>query len=304
MSKRNDTDIHFAVPFRAYSLPLYVAQEKSLFSRNNVTVTMIRTETGHDAYERVANGISDMALVPEGVACRAVFDSNVTILGVLAIAQNEERIIIRTDRLQTDLHNLEGTRVGLLLNSVSCEEFFDLYCKKYAVRKEKVVIERLPYATIEQSLSRGDIDAAVLIEPYASMLSGQKYTPLETFTEKGLHRKYLCLIAHTKTLEKNRDAITSIVDALISAEEILYKNVSEATYSIEKNFGKSVFQTDKIFIDYNFFLHIPPDLETVLRNTATRYFPEKQHKKGALLQTGFFPENYKHRVQLHREMPR
>lgn len=301
-SNRHSRQITIAVPFRAYSLPLYIAQEKGFFNKNKLNLSIIRTETGHDAYERVTSGISDMALVPEDIACRAGFDENVTVIAVLTVAQNEERIVYRTDRIHDVTKELTGKRVGFIQNSVSGEAFFDLFCEKYGISKMKVTAVRNTFDSIERDLSRGDLDAAVVIEPYGSMLMSKKLVPLEVYTERGLHKKYLCLIVNSKLLIQNRISMNDIFKSLVSAEKVLYEDAKEATRIADVYFGKSVFQTEKMFIDYQYFLHIPPDLETVLQHKASLHFPGKQVRESSYIQKDFFEPDYTHRVQLHKEI--
>ncbi len=294
-------EISIAVPFRAYSLPLYIAQENKLFANNGLNVVLYRTETGHDAYERVAQGISYMAIVPEGIACRAMYDERVVILGVLTVASDEERIVYRRDRIRDMKKDLPDARVGFLQNSVSGDLFFDLYCEKYGIKKNTVKKESLSFTQLSDRLVRGELDAVVIIEPYAGMLHAKNRTDFEVHTETGMYTKFIYVVAHAMTYELYPREFHALFDSLIQAERTMYSDAEEVARVSDLYLGKGVFQPEKLFLDYHFYLHVPHDSEEILSQRAFRLGITEQKKHRDFLRIDLYTPHYLHRVQQHRE---
>jgi len=194
--------------------PWYHASESGIFEKYGLHVDIISTNSNEENLEKLLTDQVDTLNTTLDYAVRSIHNHpELQIILPLNYSNGGDALVALPEIKK--IHDLKGKRIGIEKNAVS--HFFLRYLlQKNKINSEEIIEVDLLGGEIGSALIRGDIDAAVLWEPWlskATELSGAKI--LASTKEKEHQILYDVLIAK-KTYIKNHPEIISTLSSIWS----------------------------------------------------------------------------------------
>jgi ABC-type nitrate/sulfonate/bicarbonate transport system substrate-binding protein len=159
-------------PIRIGTLPLetsslvMIADEKGYFSKNGIDVEFKYYDTGLGILDGLLGGEVDMATPVGEFAMVGKIFSKEDIKTIGAIDRVDyQRLVGRRDHGINGVSDLAGKKVGVIRNTQ--EEFYlARFLQLNNVSATDVTLVHVPLAQSVDSITRGDVDAMVMVPPY------------------------------------------------------------------------------------------------------------------------------------------
>jgi NitT/TauT family transport system substrate-binding protein len=195
----------------------FVARASGCFDDERLEVEERTFELGRDALSLMREGGADVAIAYETPTLRAAFeDERLRVLTTLHTSTRNTRLIAHPDREVDGVSDLRGGRVGVAQGS-NADFFADLVLRFGGVRRSEVTLVNLaPDASVD-ALAKGELDAAVLSDPYAARAErvlgpGARVFQTELYTEVSF------LLTREDVLAAREPALHRLVRGLACAE--------------------------------------------------------------------------------------
>lgn len=213
----------------------FVARDSGCFDDERLQVEEQAFELGRDAVSLLRENRADVAIAFETPTLRAaIADERIRVLTTLHKSMRNTRLVARRDSGFTNFSELAGARIGLAQGS-NAEFFVDLVLRFGGVPRSGVTIVNLfPEASVA-ALARGELDAAVLSDPWASraeqMLGdGARVLQTDLYTEMSL------LLTRDDVLRAREGTLRRLVRALACGERVSREHPEEALRRIRARF--------------------------------------------------------------------
>jgi NitT/TauT family transport system substrate-binding protein len=197
-----------------------VALADGCAAREGLAVEERTFDLGRDALALLREGGADVAVVYETPLLRAAFrDPRLRILTKLHTSTLNTRLVARGDRAIASFRDLRGKRIGVAAGT-NADFFVDLALRYGGVPRGDVAIVALDPAASAAALAAGDLDAAVLSDPFAAQAeralgAGGRTLQTDLYSEASL------LVTRADVIEARRPALRALVQALACAERAL-----------------------------------------------------------------------------------
>ncbi len=184
----------------------WIAKDQGYFSDQGVNVQLKTHESGLESYMDLLAGNVDLATITEFVFARNVFKRpDVRVLAVVG-QTNNLKLVARKDHGITQMSDLRKKRIGLVRDSVA-EYYLHLLLMFHQIALQDCEIVDLPPTEEVKAITRGDIDAAVVWEPFARQMQKKLGTNGVSWSAQGGQDFYWLLIGTDDTLRKRSSAI-------------------------------------------------------------------------------------------------
>lgn len=204
--------------------PVYVAAEKGLFDKHGVTVEYIKTEGGPTMTQAVIAGEAQMATQSDATTITLMAaNANLRALSVFEQSSTYIKVVYGKD---VKTPKKVGVVPGLM--ALATDKYLD---SKGIEGVEKVNATPPDIPTL---LERGDIDAAVIYEPWASRAAEQAGGSIVgDIGDFGLSYAQW-LVTDEKWLSQNQEAAAGVVAAIEEAGQYVTEHPEEAAQITEK----------------------------------------------------------------------
>lgn len=228
---------------------IYLAQEKSFFSNESLTVEIKEFQSGVAALNAFLKGEVDLVTASEFAFVTQSFEHNdIYILASIAALKNKA-LLARKDSHIINPMNLKGKKVAVTANSGG-EYFLGKYLDKHSISTEQLeIVYMKPQVLVEQFIA-GKIDAALTWEPNVYHITKLLEDDIISWDCQGNQKNYLTLVTNQKFLTDRPDAATRFLTAIEMAERHYNKNPKEIELLL-----------------HNRFLYDPAYLASILANT-------------------------------------
>lgn len=215
--------------------------EKALNS-DKYTVEYTTVEAPDIITGKIINNEVQIAAVPTNLAAVLY---NKTEGKVQFLAQNTLGVLYAVGKGDiSSLEQLEGKKVAIS-GKGSVPEYAMNYILSQKGLTDKVILDYLPdHATVAQALIAGDIDVAILPQPFVTQV-GMKDSDLkilidlnkewEIASNKSSVLSMGCLVINKEFAEKNSDFVTEFLKAYEQSVNFVNSNPAEAAVLVEKN---------------------------------------------------------------------
>jgi ABC-type nitrate/sulfonate/bicarbonate transport system substrate-binding protein len=160
-------------------LPTLVATEGDIFRAHGLEVTVNRRHSGKQNLEALRAGETDIALMAPTPLVLDLLKNPHTgeatdplIIASLVYSSRLNHVVAFRSNDIREPTDLTGGRVGLMAGT-HAEFLWWLYTALHGIDPDKVRIIDLPVSSLPEALIEGDIDAAVLWEPWSSRLKAR-----------------------------------------------------------------------------------------------------------------------------------
>jgi ABC-type nitrate/sulfonate/bicarbonate transport system substrate-binding protein len=216
---------------------IWVAKGQGYFSDQGLDIEIIVYDTGNLAIQDLFAGKLDLATASEfGVLRCGLQFPDIRIVSILDEAQDQV-LVARRDRGITQLSDLLNKRIGVALNTCS-EYYLALLLLLEKIRPEDVtIVDLLPSKQIK-AITEGDIDAAIVWEPFGTIAKKKLGTNAVSWPGQSGQDEYWLLCSTQGTLQKRFDAVRRFVAALASAESFIKDHRDRAMGIVAKELGE------------------------------------------------------------------
>jgi ABC-type nitrate/sulfonate/bicarbonate transport system substrate-binding protein len=233
-TSRVDRLVVAAVRQPATSL-FFVAQESGCFDEERLQVEERTFELGRDALALMREGGADVAIAYETPTLRAAFDDDrIRVLTTMHTSTRNTRLVARSDRGLEDVPDLRGKRIGLAHGS-NADFFVELVLRFGGVPRSEVTVVNLPPQASVDALANGELDAAVLSDPYAARAEHVLGTGAPVF-QTDLYTELSLLLTRDDVLATREPALRRLVRGLACAERAAEARPDESLRRIHGRF--------------------------------------------------------------------
>lgn len=201
----------------------FLARQSGCLAAEGLAVEERTFELGRDALAEVSQGRAQVAIVYETPLLRAAFhDDRLRILTTLHTSTRNTRLVARRDRGVASFQDLARRRIGAA-RGTNADFFVDLALRLGGVPRAAVTVEDLPPEASVAALAAGTLDAAVLLDPFASeaeRLLGEGARVLRT----ELYAEVSLLVTRADVVAAHEPALLALLRALACAERTLERD--------------------------------------------------------------------------------
>lgn len=223
------------------AISVWYAKDLGLFAKHNVEVNHTSLDSSPAVMEAFVSGQGDLAIANVGTAVNAYF-RGVPLRIVAGTPASDYPIMAAASEIK-GLADLKGKKIAIWSVPSDATLALDTVVKKQGMNAgADFTYVRVPAQNVCDTIKRGQADAGIVFEPYASacLLNGtHRVAPAGTisFDPPKLVSSSV-VIVNADFLAKHRDAVKAVVQALDEAVGWAAKNKVAAVKSLAKYSGQ------------------------------------------------------------------
>jgi ABC-type nitrate/sulfonate/bicarbonate transport system substrate-binding protein len=212
---------------------IWVAKAKEYFAAQHLNIDFRLYESGHLAIRDLLTGKLDLATASDFAAVQHGLErADFRIISLLSQAQDKQ-LVARKDRGITKLSDLRNKRVAVAKNT-SADYYLHLLLFLEKIQSEVIqVVDLLPSEQVA-ALTKGDIDAVMVWEPFATMAKQELGSNAVSWEGQSGQDEYWLLLSTAGVIEKKSLALRRFLAALAKAEDFIKNNDIEAMGIMQK----------------------------------------------------------------------
>jgi|WetSurMetagenome_2_1015567.scaffolds.fasta_scaffold90670_2 ABC-type nitrate/sulfonate/bicarbonate transport system substrate-binding protein len=255
-------------PFESSGLFL-VAEDRQLFTKNGLNVTLHRSDSGAAALDDMMNGTADIAVsVSEFPFVRKVF-LGAPVRAVTIMDKTEYiYIVARKDRGIMNASDLRGKRIGTAAGSIA--EFYlgrFLSLKGVGIHDIHYVSVKTPLETAN-AIVNGDLDAAVLAQPFADQARDQLGENAIAWPAQNSQPLFALVVSSDKWIAGHPEQVNRFLRALEEAEEFTSAHPAESRTIIQRHLNLDAGYMDTVWEQNQFTLSLDQSLILAMEDEA------------------------------------
>lgn len=211
---------------------LSVAMDQELFAKHGLDVNVIPFQSGRSAFEALLGGQLDVAVMAEFPAViGAMREQDFKVIA--GLSQYQATRIIHTGGPEIDsVAKLEGKPIGVTAGT-NVHFWLENELKDAGIEAEIVSVGP---PDIVPALARGDIFAGAM---FPSFYGGARTTLGDSYSEIPIssYNTHFILVATQDLIDDNPEAVTSVLQALIEAEEVVKSDPAASHEAVSRVLG-------------------------------------------------------------------
>jgi len=244
-----------------------IAREKGFFKENGLDPQFKTFTAGLFAVNSLLEGEADLATATDFVGANKIFSNkNLRILTQLSAYRGLSLIGIK-DRGINKPSDIKGKTVGLAKNTIG-EYFFEQFLIANDISRKEVTIVYLSIPEIESRIEKGEIDAAVIWDPYIYNIKKKLGDSVISWAIQNSHGVFVVSYSTDEFIKAHPGIIERYVRSLIQTEQYIKENPVEAKEISAKNFHYDNEYVQYIFTIYNFGVRLEQSLLLELEGEA------------------------------------
>jgi ABC-type nitrate/sulfonate/bicarbonate transport system substrate-binding protein len=243
--------------------PVWLAQDRGLFARAGLDVTLQPSDTGKTATEAMLSGAVDLAPATEYKAIESSFArKDLRILGTTAFVHNTKLLGLKSRGISR-LADIKGKRVGVNLGTSGEYHLARLLMLNGMTRGDITWVNLKPQA-MAAALLAGQVDAVQVWAPFPDQIKAQLPDQLVEFDGQPGEDFYYVMLGRQEWLAGHGKVAERVMLALKWAEEWLAAHPEEARAWMASKFGVQPAQISEEMKNSRFFVGLPQNLLSVM----------------------------------------
>lgn len=257
-----------------FSLFIWVAEAKDFFKKNGLELAITEYDSGVSAVKNLMDGKVEIATAADSVLVSNI--SNAPDLRILATidAVDDIRLIGRKDHGINQLSDLKGKKIGLMRKSPA-EFFLDRLLMMEGMSSADVMIINLSPSRQLESITRGELDAVLVWQPYNHKILHALGTNAFNLSAQSKQDFYWLLISKDEFIRTRSDTIRRFLSALLMAEDFVKENETESKKIAMKRLGYDMPYLESIWKNNKFNVSLPQGLLLTMED-QTRWMVSSQ----------------------------
>jgi len=236
---------------------IWIAKDRGYFTDQGLDINFKFYESGHLAVKGLLAGHLDLATASEFAAVRSFTErADLRIISVLDRSE-DQRLVARKDRGVSQASDLRGKRIGLAKGSSSEYYLHVMSALDQIPLQELEIVDVLPSEQVK-AITKGDIDAALVWEPFATAAKRDLGTNGVSWSGQSGLRDYWLLLSTSEVVGKRAGAIRQFLTALVLAEDFIKMNNPEAKRIVANELGDKF--EDSLWPNHRFKLDLDRSL--------------------------------------------
>jgi NitT/TauT family transport system substrate-binding protein len=226
--------VTIAVPTQINSAPLIVASAQGLFQQAGVDVATQPFLLGKDALASLLEGRADLAVVADTPFIHArLGGKDVAVLASISQARGALAIVARSDRGITRVEDLAGKSIALTLGT-NFPYFLDAVLQAHGLNDNQVTLKDMKVDAVIGAFKSGQVDAAVVFQPYLAQLQAQAAEPFTVFFGEDVYAFRFLLVGKPAYIDSHPQEVRRVLGALIAAAQSIRDQPVPARLAIGK----------------------------------------------------------------------
>lgn len=218
------------------TVPIYIAQSEGIFEEHGLDVTMEPTQNFSAAAPSLLNGQLDFATaavppfimaIDQGMPLKAVAGTSASVEDP---SQEGNQLVVAEDSPVESIEDVSGMTIGT--NAIGAGPYVGFLATYLDAGGELSDIEwsAMPMNEQIEALESGNLDAAVLAEPFTTMATSSGNRVVASLYREPGHEilepgdAYVVLLSSEEFLAENSDVAEAMRAALIEANEVAAEN--------------------------------------------------------------------------------
>ncbi|HTY23428.1 MAG TPA: NrtA/SsuA/CpmA family ABC transporter substrate-binding protein [Desulfomonilaceae bacterium] len=256
---------------------IWIAEDQGYFAEHGLKIDVEFSESGLQAAKNLLEGKVDLATASEIVAARFFFERpDLRIITNLCESDNL-KLVARKDHGITQLEDLKHKRIGVLCGS-NAEFFLDLLMALHNIPSKEVQKVDLSPSRLVKAISKGDVDAGAVWEPFAMEATNNLGTNALSWPAQSGQSYYWLLLGTENTIKRRSRAVQAFVSSMISAEEFVKNHQDEAKGIVARKSGSS-HHIEIVWKEIQFAVGLDHPLILTMETELRWMFPDLQTKQ-------------------------
>ncbi len=220
--------VSIAVPMQINSALVLVASGQGLFQKAGVDVTSVPFALGKDALTSVLEGKADLAVVADTPVMFALFGgADIAMLAGISKSRRALAIVAHSDRGINRIEDLKGRSIGVS-KGTNMPYFLDAMLEVHGVPTDKVTLADLRMDAAISAFKGGQLDAAVLFQPFLAELAAQMGDRIKVFYGEDVYAFRFILVGKPSYIDSHPQEVQGVLRALIAAQQATRTHPVEA----------------------------------------------------------------------------
>jgi NitT/TauT family transport system substrate-binding protein len=221
---------------------IWVAKSNGYFAEQGLEVDIKLYESGLAAFNDMLAGKVEFATADEFVVVRHILEgSNFRIISSIDEA-GDVKVVSRKDHGITQMADLKGKKIGLVQGTIA-EVYLDLLLLLQEISPQDVRMVNLSPSEQLRSIAKGEVDAVITWEPTATKVKNELGSNAMIWDRFSGHEYYWLLLAKDETIKRRPLAVQRLLRALVSAENFILTQTSDAQSIIAEHSGSQGIQS-------------------------------------------------------------
>jgi len=209
------------------SLPIWVAENKGYFADNGLDVEIKEYPSGKAAVGDLIDGKVDMATITEfGFMSKSFDEKDIRIVSSITTANINSLVANKNSGIE-EISDLKGKRIATV-SGTEAEFFLVTFLLFNDISTDDVEIIHLKPDDLVQSVSSGEVDAALIWEPYIYEIKTNLGENAIIWHGQSGQSTYWLLSSKEDFITKNPEIVKRTLKALLQAEEFVKTKEAEA----------------------------------------------------------------------------
>ncbi|WP_043515622.1 ABC transporter substrate-binding protein [Halomonas sp. BC04] len=209
-------------------LPTLVAVEEGIFQRHGLAIEVDRRASGRQNIQALRTQETDIALMAPAPLVLELLaspntgaDNDLLILASLVYSSRLNHVVTPRNSGILVPEDLAGRRIGLMAGT-NAEFLWWLFTALHGIDPDEVRVIDLPVSTLPGALVEGDIDAAILWEPWTSRLESRlSHDDLTFLPGSDIYTENWILVTTRGVLQQRPDTAHRLLSAYQEAIRII-----------------------------------------------------------------------------------
>ena len=254
------------IPAELSSL-IWVAEDSGFFTENGLDVTIKEYEAGAIAIKDLFAGRLEMCTVGEFVVAGFSFQRQDLRISAAIDKYDTNSVVARKDRGIEHLSDLRGKRIGVARGSQSEFCLARLLTLNSIPSQDVQMVDLIPSQQIT-SLENGEIDAAIVWQPYVQKLKDALGRNAVSLPGQSGQDLYWLLVSKDEIINKQPFLIHRFLSALLTAERFINSNEAEAKAIVARRLGFDMPYLESIWKNNKFKVSLPQALLLTMEDQA------------------------------------
>lgn len=272
--------------------PIWIAENQRYFSENGLSVGIKDFETGKLAVNALLAGEVDVATAAEFILVgEAMKEQKLQTIGSIA-KSDIHYLIVRKDKGILQAPDLRGKRIGLP-RKTSPEFYLGRYLQLHGINHDDVTLIDLKPTQAEESVTKGDVDAVLIWDPYAYSIEKRLSQDAMIWPAQSGQMMYWLLIVRREYVTAHPELIDRLLSSFNQAEQFAVnypdkaKRILQHRLHAEEAFVERTWRNSRLSLslDQGLILAMEDESRWMIDNNLTSnrnmpYYPDHIYWQG------------------------
>jgi len=204
-----------------------IADRKGFFSKAGANVDFEPVQTGKIAMDALISGDLDLGVLVDSNIAFIGYQKSADVQVIASISEKyDDAIIARKDKGITKPKDLVGKKVAYLPATTS-HIYLARYLAEQQIDMNKLELRTMTPPAMQAAMLNGTVDAASVWQPFRYNVKKALGDKVVEFNSKDAYVAYALIAARAGTIEKHRDNIKKVINAVMLSEDWIKNNKDE-----------------------------------------------------------------------------